>query len=192
MFFRGSVNIFFNDLSSLNDLFNKTDFFIIFFIMFFFNPDDLWDHIISFSNLSQGYFIGIFRVLFLHSNLAGNIIDINVWNRDHFLIFISNLPHAIVPVVSVALLVSSKALATLLASVDHPGNKIFYNTLESSRHFNWPKIWFQVLKLFFNKKLAFNNKQYRNANALILRLDTSKNLSWFFTVILWLFNIINN
>lgn len=127
MFFRSSINIFFNNLSSLNNLFHKTDFFIIFFIMFFFNLNNPWDHIISLSNLPQGYFIGIFRVLFLHSNLVGNFINIHVGNRNHFLIFFSNLPHAIVPVVSIAFFVCSKALATLLTGVGHPGNKIFYN-----------------------------------------------------------------
>lgn len=61
MLFRRPINDLFNDLSSLYDLLDETLFFIIIF-MFFFNFDNSRDHIISFSNLSQGYFIWIFRV----------------------------------------------------------------------------------------------------------------------------------
>ncbi len=133
MLFRRSINDLFNNLSSLKDLLDKTLFFIKVF-MIFFNFDNSGDHIISFSNLSQGYFIRIFRV-FLQSDLAGNFINIHLRNRNHLLIFISNLPHAIVPVVSVAFFVCSKALATLLAGVGHPGNKIFYNNPQLKQAF---------------------------------------------------------
>lgn len=61
VFFRRPVDDFFNGLSSLKNLLDEALFFIIFF-MFFFNFDNSRDHVISFSNLSQDYFIGIFRV----------------------------------------------------------------------------------------------------------------------------------
>lgn len=61
MLFKRPINDLFNNLSSLKDLLDKTLFFIIVF-MIFFNFDNSGDHVISFSNLSQGYFIRIFRV----------------------------------------------------------------------------------------------------------------------------------